>query len=777
MPGSLVQEDRLLQVETPLGPDALVLRSLRGREQMSEIYEVELELASEDFDVDPAKLIWQPVSISIVLDKERERYISGYINRFSLLPTPDRYARYAATVVPWLWFLTRTTDCAIYQKQSVVEIIEAVFKKYGFADFDLKLQKTYAPRDYCVQYRETAFQFVSRLMEEEGICYFFEHEKTKHTLVLADYPGAHARMGLEPEVRWQPGTGSGFSRDEDYIDGWVRGLLVRSAQCAQADFNFEKPRFHLLSKVPTIWPLKGPAFELYDYPGRFDSTDRGEQLTRVRMEEEEAAIDVVNGESSCRGLIPGFTFKVKDHFRTDQNGEYLLTGIEYEAKQGSLYGGDVAGEQRYRNRFTAITKKTPMRPRRLTPKPYIRGPQTAFVTGPQGEEIYVDEYGRVKVQFHWDRYGKYDDTSSCWVRVSQTVAGKGWGSVQLPRVGQEVIVEFLEGDPDQPLITGRVYNAEQTTPYKLPAEKTKTTLKTLSYPHGGGFNELRFEDKKDQEQVFIFGQKDFDLRVQNIAREYVGKDRHQVADQDVFEKIGRDHHNDTGRDCVHTIGRDDHCSIAGKAAYSVDGTYSLKTGGAAGYQYGGNVGISVAGNLSIDASGTVVISAGSGLTIKVGGNHVTIDPSGVTIVGTMTKINSGGAALSPTDPNLVSPLKAGKALLADTAIPGQESFNTQIAAMSAAQLAHLAALQAPTHHPDSDPDSDKDKTKNAWVEVVLTDENGKPAAGAAYSITLPDGSVSSGSLDEKGFARVDAIDPGQVKITFPDYDQDAWQPN
>ncbi len=776
MPASLVQEERLLQVETPLGPNALVLRSLRGREQISEIYQVELELASENWNLDPAKLISQPVSISILLDEKHERYISGYINRFSLLPTVDHYARYTATVVPWLWFLTRTTDCAIYQKKSVPEIIEAVFSKYGFADFTLKLRETYEPREYCVQYRETAFQFISRLMEEEGICYFFEHEKTKHTLVLADDPGGHVPSELEPEVRWRPGGGSGFSQDENYIDGWVRGLLVRSAKWAQADFNFEKPRFHLLSNVPTISPLKVPPFELYDYPGRFDSSARGEELTRVRMEEEEAAIDVVNGESSCRGFIPGFTFKVKDHFRADQNGEYLLTGVEYEAEQGSLYGGDVGSEERYRNRFTAIPKATPMRPPRITPRPYIRGPQTAFVTGPEGEEIYVDEYGRVKVQFHWDRYGKYDDTSSCWVRVSQTIAGKGWGSVQLPRVGQEVIVEFLEGDPDQPLITGRVYNAEQTTPYKLPDEKTKTTLKTLSYPHGGGFNELRFDDKKDQEQVFIFGQKDFDLRVQNIAREYVGKDRHQVADQDVFEKIARDHQNDTGRDCIHTIGRDDHCSVAGKAAYSVDGTYSLKTGGAAGYQYGGNVGISVAGNLSIDASGSVVISAGSGLTIKVGGNHVTIDPSGVTIVGTMTKINSGGAALSPTGPNIVSPLKAAKALLADTAIPGQECFNTQIAAMSAAQLANLAALQAPTHDPNSDKNK-MDKPKNAWVEVVLNDDDGKPVAGAAYRITLPDGSVSSGSLDEKGFARVDGIDPGQVKITFPDYDQDAWQPN
>jgi type VI secretion system secreted protein VgrG len=782
MPASLVQEERLLQVDTPLGPNELVLRSLQGREAVSELFEVQLDLASENFQIEAASLIAKPISVTILLDEEKKRFINGYVKQFSLLPSADRHAHYRASVVPWLWFLTRVTDCAIYQEKSVPEIVEEVFKKYGFTDFDDKLKNKYAKRDYCVQYRESVFQFVSRLLEEEGISYYFEHEETKHTLILADDPGAHPKGALEPEVRWEPGTGSGFSRTESYIHGWVRRVNVRSTQWAQADFNFEKPRFNLSSTVPGLSSLPVPKLELYDYPGRFDSLDRGEGLTKTRMEEEECAIDTVQGRSGCRGFMPGFAFEVKDHFRADQNGEYLLTALEYEAEQGSLFAGDVGKPERYENRFTAIPMAIPLRPLRLTPKPYIRGPQTAFVTGPSGEEIYVDEYGRVKVQFHWDRQGQMDAKTSCWIRVSQSIAGKGWGSVQLPRVGQEVIVEFLEGDPDQPLITGRVYNAEQTLPYALPAEKTKTTLKTLTYPHGGGFNELRFEDKKDSEQVFIFGQKDFDLRVQNIVREYVGKDRHEITDQDVFEKIARDHHNDSGRDWIHTIGRDEHSSVGGKAAYSVADSYSLKTGAAAGYQYGGDVAISVSGNLSINATGQIVLSAGSGLTIKVGGNHVTIDPSGVTIVGTMTKINSGGAALSPSSPNLVTPLKAGKALLADTAIPGQESFNTQIGAMTPAQKLNLAALSAPTHNPssngaNSNSNSDQDKKKTAWVEVELADENGKPAAGASYRVELPDGSVASGSLDEKGFARVEGIDPGSVKVTFPDYDQDAWEPN
>ncbi len=770
---SLVQEQRLLQVETTLGADALVVRSIRGHEAISQLFEVELEVASDNFQIAAASLIAKPISISIALDEESKRYLNGYVSHFSFQPSTDWYAHYNVMVVPWFWFLTRTADCAIYQNKTVPEIVEAVFKKYSFADFQVKLQKSYSKREYCVQYRESDFQFVSRLLEEEGICYFFAHQETKHTLVLVDNAGAHPQSPLEPEAKWEPSTGSGFSRQESYISDWVRRVGVQSTQWRQTDFNFEKPRFQLTSTVPGLASEGTPTLEIYDYPGKFDTLELGQDLTRVRMETEESVMDVVQGKSTCRGFVPGFTLKVKDHFRPDQDGEYLLTQLDYVAEQGGLHGGDVVAEERYENRFTAIPRDTAFRPLRVTPKPYIRGPQTAMVTGPAGEELYVDEYGRAKVQFHWDRQGQYDDKSSCWIRVSQTIAGKGWGSVQLPRVGQEVIVEFLEGDPDRPLITGRVYNAEQTPPYKLPGEKTKTTLKTLSYPHGGGFNELRFEDKKDSEQVFLFGQKDFDLRVQNIAREYVGKDRHQVTDQDVFEKIKRDHHNDSGRDCIHTIGRDDHCTIGGKAAYSISDSYSLKTGGAAGYQYGSDVAISVAGNLSINASGQIVLSAGSGLTIKVGGNHVTIDPSGVTIVGTMTKINSGGAAFSPASPNLVTPLKAAQALLADTAVPGSESFNTQVAAMTAVQTANMAALAAPTH----DPKSDSNKKKTAWVEVELLDDNGKPVGGAAYRIQLPDGSIASGSLNEKGFARVDGIDPGQVKITFPDYDKDAWVPN
>ena len=413
MPGSLTQEQRHLQVETTLGPDELIVRSIRGREAISQMFEIELELASENFQIDSASVISKPVSVSIALDESRKRYISGFVKQFSLLPSADRHAHYHAIVVPWLWFLTRISDCAIFQQQSVPEIVEAIFRKYGFTDFELKLNNTYAQREYCVQYRESAFKFVSRLLEEEGISYYFEHSPAKHTLILVDNPGGHPRMALEPVVSWEPGTGSGFAREENYIYDWVRQLNVRSTQWAQTDFNFEKPRFNLASIVPGLSRLPVPHLELYDYPGRFDSRDRGESLTKLRMEEEECAIDTVLGKSACRQFVPGFIFEVQNHFRRDQNGKYLLTSVDYEAEQGSLYGGDAGKEVRYENRFSAIPSTIPLRPPRITLRTYIRGPQTALVTGPPGEEIYVDQYGRVKVQFHWDRQGQYDSETSC----------------------------------------------------------------------------------------------------------------------------------------------------------------------------------------------------------------------------------------------------------------------------------------------------------------------------------------------------------------------------
>ncbi len=771
--GSLTQAGRLLQVDTPLGPDGFAVHSLSGHEALSELFEVNLELSSENFQIAPASLIAKPATVRILFSESQDRYINGFINRFTLVPTPDRLARYRARIVPALWFLTRTTNCAIFQNKTTPEIAEAIFQQYGVTNYKLQLTGKYAQREYCVQYRETAFDFISRLLEEEGICYFFEHTDKLHTVVLADSPSAHGPCQLDAEVLWEPSRGTGFHADANYVQDWERSVEVRPRKWTQADFQFKQPGFHLIDSMPTVAKTPGPDLEKYDYPGRFGSMEEAEQLTRVRMEGEEAAIDTISGQSSCRGFVPGYTFQMKRNFRTDQAGAFLLTSLDYEAEQGSLYAGDEGSSERYQNRFAAIPAQTAFRPPRLTARPFIRGPQTAFVTGPKGEEIFVDEYGRVKVQFHWDREGKSDDDSSCWVRVSQSIAGKGWGAVQLPRVGHEVIVEFLEGDPDRPVITGRLYNADHIHPYPLPDEKSKTTLKTLSYPGGGGFNEIRLDDKKGSEQVFVHGEKDLDVRIKNDRREWIGRDRHLVTQRDKIEQIARDQHGTIQRDLVQQIARDNYLTISGKQAISISGSHSFAVGGDVIEQCSGSQSTQVTGSCYIKGM-NVVIEAMTGLTIKVGGSFVTINPAGVQIQGPIVLINSGGAALSGTPGNLVSPISPLAAVIADDAKSGDKgSLGGSGQNGSSGNGSSSASSNAPWHNPNNP----ENKDKKSWIEIELLDRKNKPVTGEPYRVTLSDGqTVAEGTLDEKGRARVEGLDPGTCKVTFPKRDKRSWKP-
>jgi len=622
----LAQTDRLLQLITPLDEGELLLVHMKGREAISELFCFDLEMISENGRIRAADLIAKPATVGLACQQDF-RYINGFVSEFLLLSTADRFARYRARIVPWLWFLTRTTDCAIYQNKSVPEIIQAVFSKYELRDYKFRLVREHLQREYCVQYRETACNFLMRLMEDEGICFYFEHCQTRHTLVLADEPSAHEACPLQNRIRWEPSGGTGFNRDEDYIFDWVRRYEVRPKTWTQADYDFKKPRFHLNSSAPTRSQLAVPDLERYDYPGRFQTLDEAERYTRLRMEEEEASMDVVAGDSHVRTLVPGYRFRLEDHFRRDQNAEYLVTSVQHEAHQDVFSRVDIS-EEWYQNHFSCIPRGTAFRPPRITPRPVVAGPQTAFVTGPEGEEIYTDKYGRVKVQFHWDRRGAYDAQSSCWVRVSQTLAGKGWGSVQLPRVGQEVIVDFLDGDPDRPLITGRVYNAEHLPPYELPAGKAKTTLRTMSYPGGDGFNELRFDDAKEKEQIFIHAQRNFDLRV-----------RH-----DYFTTVLSDSHSTISNDSMVKVGGDQHVTVVGDQNLKVGGTISFEAGNDWLQRVGANHGIEAGNEVHLKAGMNVVIESGVALTLKVGGNFININPEGVFIQGNLVMINSGGAA-------------------------------------------------------------------------------------------------------------------------------------
>lgn len=632
--GEYTQDNRLIQVFTTLGKDKLLLQGFSGQEGVSQLFHFDLRMHSEDRGIAFADVIAKRATILIVLPDGAVRYINGIFSSFaqggaSMLEEggpPTVFTHYQAQLVPWLWLLTRRSNCRIFQNKSVPQILETIFKEYGDWEFKNQLQGSYAEREYCVQYRETDFNFVSRLMEEEGIFYFFEHTAEKHTLVLADAPTAFKPSPLHPEVSYR--TGIGAERNEDVITEFTYASEMRPGKYTVADFNFEQPKLDLTA---TLDGKQVPQYEIYDYPGEYTTKSAGERLVGIRMQEEETPREVITGAGTCRGFAPGYRFKLRDHYRRAFEREYALISVYHSADQGVNYRSSdegAANELNYVNSFQCLPHPTPFRPPRTTPVPLVHGSQTAVVTGPAGEEIYVDKYGRVKVQFHWDRDGKYNENSSCWVRVSQNWAGKRWGAMFIPRIGQEVIVDFLEGDPDKPIITGRVYNGECMPPYTLPDEKTKSTIKSYSSKGGGGFNEIRFEDKKGSEQLFIHAERQQDNRVKKDSLEWVGGERHLIVQGDQLEAVGGDKH----------------LTVKGDQNEKVTGTVSLKADMDLQRKVGMKYALDAGMEIHLKSGMNLVIESGTTLTLKVGGNFININPGGIFIQGTMVMINSGGAA-------------------------------------------------------------------------------------------------------------------------------------
>jgi type VI secretion system secreted protein VgrG len=766
------QIDRPFRIKTPLGDDALLLDRFDGYERLSEPFRFVLRLLSPDPNIDMQALLTKPAVVSFNLSEESERHVHGHIRNIKLLEYgEDGMAAYEAEIVPWLWFLHYFSDCRIFQNKTVPNIIEQVFKDRGFSDYHLKLQGSFPQREYVVQYRETDFNFVSRLLEDEGIFYYFEQSQDKHTLVLANDKSATLPCPNKQQARYLAATGS--NQPEDTVISLETEFRMHTGTASLADYDFEKPGTSLFATL--AGNLRG---EDYDYPGKYKTKDDGARYARIRLEEREVALNTVRGASNCMGFECGYKFALTEHFRDSANTAYTLTALEHHARNASYRGGHQDPFE-YANRFEAIPSSVPYRPPRLSRKPAIHGSQTALVVGKAGEEIWTDKYGRVKVQFFWDRQGTYDENSSCWIRVAQGWAGRRWGAIHIPRIGQEVVVSFLEGDPDRPIIAGSVYNADHMAPYALPDEQTKSALKSMSSKGGGGFNELRFEDKKGSEQIFLHGEKDIDIRIKNERREWIGRDRHLIVARDKLEQVKRDSQLNIVRDRIQKIGRDHHLEIAGKAAVRISGSNSLSVTGDVIEEFGGNHSCQVSQDLYLKAM-QIVIEAAMGITLKVGANFITIDQSGIAIKGLpMVQINSGGAALSASAGSLVSPLSPVDPDRADDAVPGSATSahagtQTSPAGMSSPAVdPALRKSDAPTHNPDS-PDN---RAKKHWIEIELVNEDGDAVPGERYRITLPDGTtVADGTLDDKGWARVDHIDPGTCQVTFPNLDREAWEP-
>jgi len=531
---------------------------------------------------------------------------------------------------------------------------------------------------------------------------------------------------------------------------------VFSGKMTRRDFNFEKPTLDLTSKEQDKSYQK---LEVYDYPGRYVEENRGKGLTKVRLEESITFKEKAEGKSTSPRLTPGFKFKLIDHERKSFNQEYLLTEIRHEGQQPQALQelADPKEKFSYMNQFISIPSSVIFRPERKTPKPVVKGIQTAVVVGPSGEEIYTDKYGRIKVQFHWDREGKKDDKSSCWIRVASIFAGGQYGAIFTPRMGQEVVVDFLEGDPDQPLITGRVYNADLMPPYTLPDEKTKSTIKTNSSIGAEGFNEIRFEDKKGEEQLFIHAEKDLDIRVKNDRRELVGNDRHLIVKRDLKEKIEFDKHVMVEKSEFREVKSDYNLKVGGKSAVEVTGSSSLKVTGNMIESFNANHSENVTATYHLKGM-NLKLEGATGIELVVGGSSIILTPAAIFITGApLVNINSGsGPPVAPASAALVPPAAPSPPDAAADASPGKDESSQE------------------KRHKES---TDEEEKKKSWIEIELVDEEGNPVPGERYKVTLPDGkTVAEGTLDEKGFARVDGIDPGTCQVTFPNVDKDAWEP-
>ena len=530
-----------------LSEDLHVL-AFQGDEEVSRLFAFNLVLASPDSAIDFAKVIGKPCALALK-GEHGTRYFHGMTHSLEQREKARNFTIYHASVVPRAWRLMHRHDCRIFQKKNTRQIVEEVLKKAGI-DHKFSLQGNADPptREYCVQYRESDWDFVSRLLEEEGFYYYFSHQQTRHVLQIGNDPQFHPDISGTSKLSYHPpGT---TTPDTEHVHSLSYREGIRSGAVTLNDYNFTKPTLDF--KAPKK-EQKDTDLEIYDYPGLYSLPEKGKGLAAIRLQEAQARRRVVQGGSDCIRLTTGHCFTMEDHYRKDLNVKYMIvTASHFGEKHEDLEAGAVTNRMRYNNDFSCVPQKVPFRPPRTTPKPRITGSQTAVVVGPSGQEIYTDKYGRVKVQFHWDRLGKRDEHSSCWIRVSQNWAGKGWGGIFIPRIGQEVIVEFLEGDPDRPIIIGRVYHIQNVVPYNLPDEKTKSTIKSNSSPGGGGYNELRFEDKKGSEEVHIHAQKDYDIVVENDRTTLIKRDRTETVDRDQKVTVNDNRKLHVKSDSLHT---------------------------------------------------------------------------------------------------------------------------------------------------------------------------------------------------------------------------------
>lgn len=857
--------------------DEFLVVRYRGSEGLSQLFKFEIDLVAQAEGIMLEAIVGKPAVLSINT-AEGERWFHGLVGRMELTNETVGQTYFRVELVPTLWLLTHRYHCRIFQNKTVKDIINDVLTKGGIATdrFKFALKGSYSPREYCVQYRETDYNFIARLMEEEGIWWYFEQTKAGHTLVMADDKSHYAPIPDKAELVYRAATG--LNVETEHIFRFRVGQSVRPGAVVINDFNFEKPKLRLEA---TDDAGRDKTLEFADHPGEFLEQSEGTALAKLRTEEFQAQRLVGIGRSNCKRLAPAKTFQLKDYPAAGYDGSYLVTAVTHQGKESTqrtttggngrthildtrahqsllqartnenpaiaelaeallqivnrLRAGDPTAHRAltswlyhagqvskdlpaaaaasganplawlsvpnlleevaqwnlidydvpvYECTFECIPAATSYRPPRVTPWPVIRGAQTARVVGPEGEEIHTDKYGRVRVQFNWDREGSeggkaklFGADSSCWIRVCQGMAGGGYGIMFLPRVGQEVIVDFLEGDPDKPVVVGRVYNADHMPPYELPKEKTKSVIKTHSSKGGGGCNEIRFEDAKDKEQLLIQAQKRMDTRVKASHFHTVGGSYHVLVggekDGDLFgeirEKVFKAKHVHVKGELRTLVEKDEGRAIGGNQAIEVGGTRCLYVKSDVVDTLDANHKHEVAATYACKAN-NIQLDAASEIELKCGGSSIVLTPGGVYIVGPTVYINSGsGPSVGSVSASAYGPATAEDPSAAQSTSPGKDTRYD-------GPSKPVAAAEAPKEVPGHEFEEEKPKEKPThFIEIELVDEAGRPVAGEPFEVTTSDGQVKHGVTDANGRARINGIPAGDNQISFTKLDSDAWR--
>jgi len=676
------QENRLLTLLTTCPEAGLILDSFGGREAVAEPFAFTLNLLSEEGKLDLKTFLGRPMRIALRTADGGSRFFHGHVTSFRHGGTDGGLSRYVATLGPWTHFLDHRFNCKVFQNKSLPTILREVFSDYGHlarADFRLNPER-YDPITFCAQYQESDLAFISRLLEAHGIHYFFRFQSDGHVLVLSDNSLLAADMPLVPRIPFNAIPGAAA---EDTIDAWEAATQVVSTALAAKTFDFKRPLHPMVAEADSLYAEGLPPMEDYRYAETYAYRDfnGAKAFARARREENDVAFERFEGASNCRYLTCGHAFELVDHFRqgpTVHDRRYFVTDVLHT---GSNNYQNQGGSADYRNTFTAIPKLVPYRPARRTPPPRIQGPQTARVVGPPGEEIFCDAFGRVKVQFHWDRLGAFDAESSCWVRVSSPWAGNNFGLMAVPRVGSEVVVEFLDGNPDLPIITGHMWNAVRNPPWQLPQNRTQTGILTRS-SKGGSYehaNALRFEDRKGEEEVWLHAEKDQRIEVEHDESHRVDHDRQKA--------VGHDEHTTIGNDRTEQVGGDEAVVIEGSQRLTVQknqdltvnrfkketvalasteqvgaaktttvgAVYTLTVAGAKNEAVGMMSAEEVAGTKTTLVGKTYTLSAGDTIVLSVGKSKFTMGPDGTIVLsGTHITFESSGpieAVGNPVDLN------------------------------------------------------------------------------------------------------------------------------